>query len=268
MGYSQFVPAVQQLRQQMESITDIVGYINRTIDSSNMHDYCPNGLQVQGRDDVSHIVSGVTASEAFLLRAIEAGADAVLVHHGYFWRGEDPVITGMKRRRLGLLLEANVSLLAYHLPLDVHPEFGNNAQLGQRLGFVCEGRLTAGDTEGLVFYGHLPTPLSAQALADHLVGVLGRVPLAVGNTDREISRLAWCSGGAQGYIDFAAKYGFDAYISGEISEQTTHSAREHKMLYLAAGHHATERFGVQALGEHLTQQMQVTHEFIDIDNPA
>ncbi len=252
----------------MESVFDIDRYITRTIDPHRMQDYCPNGLQVQGREHVSHVISGVTASEAFLKAAIKGGADAVLVHHGYFWRGEDPLITGMKRRRIGLLLEANVSLLAYHLPLDLHQELGNNAQLANVLGLVFEGTLSAGGVDGLLFYGHLEAPMSAEMFAACVSQVLGRQAMAVGDPGRQIERVAWCSGGAQGYIELAAQEGFDAYISGEISEQTTHIARENGLLYLAAGHHATERYGVQALGKHLTQHLQLTHEFIDIDNPA
>lgn len=252
----------------MENRDDIVEYINRTLSAGSIEDYCPNGLQVAGKEQVSHLVSGVTASARFLESAIAAGADAVLVHHGYFWRGESPVITGMKRERIRTLLNADVSLFAYHLPLDVHPEFGNNAQLAKRLNLEVDGRVAAGGTDGLLFYGHLRKPMACNAFIDHVARVLGRNATAVGKSTRTIERVAWCSGGAQSFVLQAADLGVDAFISGEISEKTTHEARENQILYIAAGHHATERYGVQALGEHLATQLQLTHQFIDDENPA
>jgi len=252
----------------MEQRDDVVEYINRTLDVSSIKDYCPNGLQVAGREQISHIVSGVTASARFLEVAIEASADAVLVHHGYFWSGESPVLTGMKLARIRTLLEANISLLAYHLPLDVHPTLGNNAQLAELLDFQVEGRVSAGGTDGLLFYGRTSHAYANGAFIDGITKRLGRSVTAVGRSERPIERVAWCSGGAQRFLSQAAELGVDAFISGEISEQTTHEARENGVLYIAAGHHATERFGVQALGENLSTQLQLTHQFIDVDNPA
>jgi len=238
----------------MEQRDNVTEYINR--------------MQVAGREQINHIVSGVTASVRLLEAAVEASADAVLVHHGYFWSGESPVITGMKRERIRILLEANMSLLAYHLPLDVHPSMGNNAQLAELLGFSVDGRVEAGGTDGLLFHGRTSQRCANGAFIENVAGRLGRSVVAVGRSERPIERVAWCSGGAQRFLLQAAELGVDAFISGEISEQTTHEARETGVLYIAAGHHATERFGVQALGEHLSEQLQLTHQFIDVDNPA
>ena len=252
----------------MEQRDDVVEYINRTLDIGCIKDYCPNGLQVAGREKINHIVSGVTASVRFLEAAISASADAVLVHHGYFWTGESPVLTGMKLKRIRTLLEADISLMAYHLPLDVHPELGNNAQLAKLLGLQVDGRVAAGGTDGLLFHGRLPQPSTNSAFVEHVSAAVGRSVVAVGRSDRAIERVAWCSGGAQRFLTQAAQLDVDAFVSGEISEQTTHEARENGVLYIAAGHHATERHGVQALGENLSEQLQLTHQFIDVDNPA
>lgn len=252
----------------MEQRDDVVEYINRTLDAGSIKDYCPNGLQVAGREQINHVVSGVTASKRFLEAAIEASADAVLVHHGYFWTGESPVLTGMKLARIRALLEANISLLAYHLPLDIHPTLGNNAQLAKLLDFQVEGRVAAGGTDGLLFHGTASRSYANGAFIEGVSACLGRSVVAVGRSERRIERVAWCSGGAQRFLNQAAELGVDAFISGEISEQTTHEARETGVLYIAAGHHATERYGVQALGENLSRQLQLTHQFIDVDNPA
>lgn len=252
----------------METRDEIVSYINRTLNVETISDYCPNGLQVAGKEQVSHIVTGVTASTRFLEAAIDVKADAVLVHHGYFWKGESPVLTGMKLKRIRLLLDANISLLAYHLPLDIDPVLGNNAKLAELFGFQVDGAVAAGGTQGLLFYGHLKEPTPCAAFIEHIAKELGRDVTAVGRSTRMIKRVAWCSGGAQRFILQAAELGVDAFISGEISEQSTHEARENNVLYIAGGHHATERYGIQALGENLSQQLQLTHQFIDVDNPA
>lgn len=252
----------------MEQRDDVVKYINRALDPGKLKDYCPNGLQVAGREQIRHIVTGVTASNRFLQAAIDASADAVLVHHGYFWSGESPVLTGMKLKRIRTLLDANISLLAYHLPLDVHPVLGNNAQLAALLDLAVEGRVAAGGTDGLLFHGRLSNAYANGAFIEHIEQRLGRSVIAVGRSERPIETVAWCSGGAQRFLNQAAQLGVDAFISGEISEQTTHEARENEVLYIAGGHHATERYGIQALGQHLAEQLQLTHEFVDIDNPA
>jgi len=252
----------------MQKRDDLADYINRTLDADNIKDYCPNGLQVAGREKITHIVSGVTASERFLKAAISANADAVLVHHGYFWQGESPVLTGMKLQRIRLLLEADVSLFAYHLPLDVHPSLGNNAQLARVFNLTVDARVAAGGTDGLLFHGHLDKSQNCDEFINTIAVSLGRDVTAVGRSDRVIERVAWCSGGAQRFLSQAADLGVDAFISGEISEQTTHEARENGILYIAGGHHATERYGIQALGAFLSEQLQLTHQFIDVDNPA
>jgi dinuclear metal center YbgI/SA1388 family protein len=232
-------------------------------------DYCPNGLQVEGKPRISKLVTGVTASLAFLTEAIERNADAVLVHHGYFFRGEDERITGQKRLRIAKLIKANVSLFAYHLPLDVHSEFGNNVQLGAKLGFEVTG--TFGNSSrgaALGVYSDLSEPVSVEFVQQRLTKKLSRKPLLVGNAERPIRRLAWCTGGAQDMLIDAINLGADGFISGEISERTTHLAREMGVAYFAAGHHATERYGVQALGQKISQQLNIAHEFVDDDNPV
>ncbi|CAG9182907.1 Nif3-like dinuclear metal center hexameric protein [Cupriavidus respiraculi] len=240
-------------------------YLNDLLEVPRYKDYCPNGMQVQGRPETGHIVTGVTASVALLDAAIEAGADTILVHHGYFWKGEDARVVGQKHARLSRLLGADINLLAYHLPLDGHPEYGNNAQLGLQLGFVPTGRFS---DDGLGWIGTLPQAMPLAALAAHVSGVLGREPLAIGEPDRPIRTVGWCTGGAQGYFGAAVAAGVDAYLSGEISEQTTHLARESGVAYLAAGHHATERYGIRAVGEHLAERFGPRHTFIDIPNPV
>jgi len=249
-------------------LKDLLAYLDALLDSQAFTDYAPNGLQVEGRLQVQKVVGGVTASQALVDAAIERQADAILVHHGYFWKGEDPCVTGMKRRRLQSLLAADISLLAYHLPLDAHPQLGNNARLGQLFGCVVRGSFDANGGPGLGLYGDLPGPLSARELEQKLAGCLQRPPLHIAGMDKPLQRLAWCSGGAQSYFEAAVALGVDAFISGEISEQCTHIARETGVHYFAAGHHATERYGVQALGKHLADEQGLTFEFVDIENPV
>lgn len=248
---------------------DLVDYLDGLLQPAKFRDYCPNGLQVEGESEVSHLVAGVTASQALLDAAVDCGADTILVHHGYFWKGEDGCVTGIRRKRLKTLLDHNINLLAYHLPLDAHPLFGNNAQLASRLGWVAEGRFGEQD---IAWFGH-PGALDCghwrvADLLTKLTQELKRPPMLIGDPDRRVNRLAWCSGGAQGYFEQAIALGVDAYVSGEISEQTVHLARESGVAYLACGHHATERFGAQALVGHLSEQFGLHCEFIDIDNPV
>ena len=247
----------------MAALDAIVAYCDQRLDAASFDDYCPNGLQVEGRGEVRRIVSGVTACAALLDVAADTGADLVLVHHGYFWRGEAAPLVGIKGRRVQRLMTAGMSLLAYHLPLDAHPELGNNRQLGDRLGFAESRPL--GD---LVWGAEPADPPTAAALAARVEGSLGRRPLVVGAQDRPLRRIGWCTGAAQGMIEQAAALGCDAFLSGEISEQTVHQARELGLVYIAAGHHATERYGVQALGDELASRFDLEHRFVDIDNPA
>ena len=243
---------------------DLRRYLDDTMEVARFRDYCPNGLQVEGRAEVRRIVAGVTASQALIDAAIARGADTLLVHHGWFWRGEDGRVTGIRKTRLKALLAHDINLFAYHLPLDAHPQFGNNAQLAVRLGWQGESRFGEQD---LAWLGRT-ADTTAGGLAAALAAALGRPPQLIGDPARPVARIAWCSGGAQGYFEQAIALGADAYVSGEISEQTVHLARESGVAYLAAGHHATERFGAQALAEHLSQRFGLEAEFIDIDNPV
>ena len=251
----------------MINLDELVAYLDDLLEVDRFSDYCPNGLQVEGKPVVHRVVSGVTASQALLDAAAARQADVVLVHHGYFWRGEDARIVGMKRQRIHTLLQGGMSLLAYHLPLDAHPIYGNNAQLGERLGFVTDGQFGQG-VPAIGLYGHLPMGMTAEALSERIEQVLQRKPLYINGSTRAINSIAWCSGAAQSYIERAVELGVDAYLSGEISEQTVHIAREAGIHYFAAGHHATERYGVQALGAHVAAQFGLEHDFIDIANPV
>ncbi|WP_075180708.1 type 2 GTP cyclohydrolase I [Pantoea sp. 1.19] len=238
--------------------------VNALLDSASFSDYAPNGLQVEGRREIQKIVTGVTACQALIDEAVRLQADAILVHHGWFWKNEAPQITGMKRARLKALLTHDINLFGWHLPLDAHPQLGNNAQLASTLGIEVRGTVAP-----LVPWGELAQPLSGDALAARIAERLGRTPLHCGDhAPTEIRRVAWCTGGGQGFIDEAARFGVDAFITGEVSEQTIHSAREQGVHFFAAGHHATERGGIRALGEWLAQNHGFDVTFIDIPNPA
>jgi dinuclear metal center YbgI/SA1388 family protein len=229
-------------------------------------DYCPNGLQVEGDRAIRRLVTGVTASQRLIDAAVAADADAVLVHHGFFWKGEAQPLVGPKGRRVRTLNRAGISLLAYHLPLDAHPELGNNRRLAAVLG-LNDPRPSEAEGD-LLWRAELRTPLPAAEFAAQVGEALGREPLHIAVIDRPVRHIAWCTGGAQGAIERAAEMGVDCYLSGEVSEPTVHLAREHGIDYLAAGHHATERYGVQALGEHLAGTFGIEHRYIEIDNPV
>lgn len=248
--------------------TEFLAYIDSVLEPERFQDYCPNGLQVAGREQVSTLVTGVTASKALIEAALDFGADTILVHHGYFWRGEDARIIGIKQQRLKMLLSHDINLIAYHLPLDAHPALGNNAQLSELLNIEVDGRISGTGEPALALCGCLPEPTSMPAFADQLRQALEREPLVIQVHDKPINTIGWCSGAAQGYIQQAAELGLDAFMSGEISEQTVHLARELGINYIAAGHHATERYGVKALGEHLAEYFAIEHQFVDIDNPV
>lgn len=244
---------------------ELENHLNHLLEISRFQDYCPNGLQVEGHPAIHTLISGVTASLDLLQAAIAAKADAILVHHGYFWRGEDMRIIGLKSRRIAALMNHSINLFAYHLPLDVHPQFGNNAQLGKKLGLIETGRF--GDQD-IAMLGELPQATTLSAFSEKISRTLLRKPMMIGDPDRPIRQLAWCTGAAQGYFESAIQHGVDAFITGEISEQSVHSARESGVAFIAAGHHATERYGVQALGDHIAQKFAIHHQFIDIDNPV
>lgn len=246
-------------------LNDVVSTLDALLEPWRYKDYAPNGLQVEGRAEVGKIVSGVTASQALIDAAIERQADAILVHHGYFWKGEDASISGMKRQRIRSLLQHDISLLAYHLPLDGHAEWGNNASLGRMLGFEPQGQ--AGE-QGLLWHGQWSEGGDAARLNQHVSSILGRSALLLGRTDKPVRRVAWCTGGAQGFFADAIALGVDAFITGEASEQNYHMAMESDVAFIAAGHHATERYGIQSLGEHLMKSTGIKVEFIDINNPV
>jgi dinuclear metal center YbgI/SA1388 family protein len=244
----------------------LAAYCDEILAVATIEDYCPNGLQALGTRPVMRLVSGVTASRALIDAAIAERADALLVHHGWFWKGDDPRLVGMHGRRVRAVLGNGLALLAYHLPLDKHPELGNNRQLARVLDIDDP---TPADAEGLIWLGRLAAPRAGTELAAMVAEQLGREPLHVrGKHGGRVQRIAWCTGGAQRYIGRAAELGADLYLSGEISEQTVHEARELGIDYIAAGHHATERYGVQALGAHVAEHFGIEHRFIDIDNPA
>ncbi|MBF0675424.1 Nif3-like dinuclear metal center hexameric protein [Pseudomonas sp.] len=247
-------------------LSALVKRTDHYLNAAKIADYCPNGLQVEGRGHVRKIISGVTASQELIDAAVAAEGDLILVHHGYFWKGENPCVVGMKQRRLKTLLQHNISLLAYHLPLDVHPLVGNNVQLAERLGIAVEGPLEPENSRNVALVGSLPEALSAAEFAARVASVLGREPLLV-DSQKPIRRVGWCTGGGQGYIDQAIATGVDLYLTGEASEQTFHSARENGISFIAAGHHATERYGVQALGDYLAREFNIEHVFIDCPNP-
>jgi dinuclear metal center YbgI/SA1388 family protein len=242
--------------------------LDQLLQPAQFKDYGPNGLQVEGRDGIRKLVSGVTASRALIEAAIAEGADAILVHHGLFWRGQDGRVTGWMKQRLALLLAHDINLLAYHLPLDAHPELGNNAQLARHLGVVIhpDGRGRFGE-QALGFMGERSCD-SASALADHIARRLGRAVTLVAEPDRPIRQVALCTGGAQGYFESAIAAGADVFITGEISEPQAHYARECGVTFIACGHHATERYGAPALAAHVAERFGLEHHFIDIPNPG
>jgi len=249
----------------VSSRAEIESYLHTLLDVGRFRDYGPNGLQVEGRTEVRRIVSGVTASRALIEAAIADGADAILVHHGLFWRGQDGRITGWLKQRLELLMRHQVNLFAYHLPLDAHAELGNNAQLGARLSLKADGRFGEQD---LGFIGTGDAPTSFDELAQRVTSALGRKVTAVPGDGRPVRRIAWCSGGAQGYFENAIAAGADAFITGEISEPQAHYARETGVGFIACGHHASERYGAPAVAAHVAEHFGLAHQFIDIDNPA
>ncbi|KLV09179.1 metal-binding protein [Photobacterium aquae] len=243
--------------------------LNELLSPHLIKDYCPNGLQVEGKSEVKKIITGVTACQALIERAIEEQADAILVHHGFFWKGEPAEIRGMKYRRIKALIENGINLYAYHLPLDIHPTLGNNAKLAELLDIEVLGGLEAGNPHSVAIYGQFAEPLSGEELAARISMTLQREPLHIGdNAPAEIKTVGWCTGGGQDFIELAAQKGLDAFISGEISERTVHISRELGIHYYSAGHHATERYGIKSLGQYLAEKYQFDITYIDIDNPV
>ena len=251
-------------------LNDLTNYLDQLLQPEQFSDYCPNGLQVEGKPEVKHIVTGVTASYDLLKAALAAKADAILVHHGYFWRGESLPVVGIKKRRIQFLLQHDISLIAYHLPLDAHAEFGNNVILAKKLGLTVTGWTGQKNKNepNMLLLGELSQPQSLKDFAETISTKLNRHAQVIGDLKQTVQKVALCTGAAQGYIEQAVCAGVDVYISGEISEPTVHIARETGVSYIAAGHHATERYGIQALGEHLAEKFGLTHTFIDCDNPV
>jgi dinuclear metal center YbgI/SA1388 family protein len=252
----------------MVTLSELVHYANQFLSIEDFADYCPNGLQVQGCSNVERLVVGVTACQALLDAALDVNADAILVHHGYFWKGEDSRVVGIKRQRLKTLLSHDISLIAYHLPLDAHLQCGNNIQLGKILGLEVERSFA---TEGGPALGLIGKPIdvfTGAQFAIHVGNLLQRNPLYIPGKAPSLKRIAWCTGAAQSFITAAVEHQVDAFLTGEVSEQTVHIARETGIHFYAAGHHATERYGVQAIGDHLAQRFELECKFIDIDNPA
>lgn len=243
--------------------------LNDKLSPELIKDYAPNGLQVEGSKTINKVVTGVTASQALIDKAIELGADAILVHHGYFWKGEPEPIVGMKGRRIRSLIKNDINLYGYHLPLDIHPQLGNNARLAQLLDIDVEGGLE-GHAQSVAMHGRLKQAVSGAELAKRIDKALDREPLHIApeNADKMIETVGWCTGGGQDYIQLAADNDLDAFISGEISERTTFVAREQDIHYFSAGHHATERYGIKALGEWLAAEHGLDVTFIDINNPV
>lgn len=250
----------------------LAAWLEDTLQPHRFRDYAPNGLQVEGSARISHVVTGVTASAALLQAAVDRGAQAVLVHHGWFWRNESPCLVGVKRARVALALEHNLNLFGFHLPLDAHPVLGNNAQLARVLGIEPQrddqGRVALCGPDDLVWVGHLAQPTTLAQFAHATSHALGRSPVVVGDASRVLRRIAWCTGGAQNMFDAAIAAGVDAYVTGEISEPSAHLARESGVAFISAGHHATERYGIKALGAAVADQFGITVEFVDLDNPA
>lgn len=244
---------------------DLRVYLDGLLEAPRFRDYCPNGLQVEGKPETKRILCGTTASQALIDAAIAWQADAILVHHGWFWKGEDGRVTGFRKQRMAALLKHDINLFAYHLPLDAHPVLGNNAQLAAKFGWAIDGNF---GEQSIGFIGTPNAPLSAGQLAHQVGAALNRAPQLLGDEHREVRRVAWCSGGAQGYFEQAIATGADLFLSGEVSEQTYHLALESGIPYIAAGHHATERYGVQALGKHLAETHGLECEYLELENPV
>ena len=244
--------------------TTLLSEIDAILNTASFKDYCPNGLQIQGRSSITKIATAVTASRSVIEQAVDWGADVLLVHHGYFWKGENYPIVGMKHARISALIKNDINLLAYHLPLDAHTVFGNNAQLAKKLDMTALGQL---ETEPLVWFGESDCQTLGD-LASKIESRLGRAPQIIGDSHAAVGQVAWCTGAAQGYLEAAAHFGANTFISGEISERTFHESKELGINYLACGHHATERYGVQALGEHLAERFGLSYVFFDESNPV
>ncbi len=250
----------------MNNRASLCQFLDALLKPENFNDYCPNGLQIEGKESIRKVITGVTASLRFIEEAINANADVLLVHHGFFWKGENACLTGIKKKRIELILKHDLNLIAYHLPLDFHPEVGNNIQLAKIMGWTIDENSLQVCPWGLV--GSTMSPLKPAEMSELITSKLGRTPLHIGPNAGLIERIAWCTGGAQNYFEQAIDLGVDAFITGEISEKHVHIARETGVHFFSAGHHATERYGVQAVGHFLQQTFNIEHQFIDVDSPV
>lgn len=247
-------------------VKELVAYIDDLLKTTDYNDYAPNGLQIAGVDSVERIVTGVSANLALIDAAIQKNADVLLVHHGFFWKGEEPCITGIRHGRFSRLIKNDINLIAYHLPLDGHDKLGNNAQLADVLELKMTGEFQTPYGPGVGRVGSLKNTMSGYAFAEHVQDTLGRTPLYIPGRSEKVEKIAWCTGGAPDLIFAAAEAGADAYLTGEVAERTVAFAEELGLHFYAAGHHATELYGVQALGEHLAQKFKLEHTFVDISN--
>ena len=251
------------------SRNELEAYFSEILKPQLFKDYAPNGLQVEGKSEINKVLSAVTASQNIIEQCIKEKADALLVHHGFFWPGEPAVITGLRKQRIAKLLAHEINLFAYHLPLDAHLEFGNNIQLAHLLDIDVFGTLdNAVNNPGFVFHGELAVAVDSLAFAQTIQEKLQRKPLVINGEHKKIKSLAWCTGAAQDSLQYAIDAGVDAFITGEVSERTYHLAIEADICFISAGHHATERYGVQALGEHLQHVFSIEHFFLDEKNPV
>tara|TARA_B110000967_G_scaffold32777_1_gene31405 strand:+ start:1439 stop:2179 length:741 start_codon:yes stop_codon:yes gene_type:complete len=241
---------------------DLKNYCNDYLDVKKFKDYGPNGLQIEGKSSINKIVSGVSANLDLIEKAVDEKADAIFVHHGLFWDNETKHLVGAKRKKIALLLEHDINLFGFHLPLDDHPEVGNNVELGRLLGISNINPVE----DSLLWQGELNINLSK--FSKLIEEKLDRVPQIFGRQNGEIKKIAWCTGGAQGYIDDALQLNIDLYLSGEVSEKTPAVAKENNITYISAGHHATERYGVQAFCKHLSSEFNLQHKYIEIYNPV
>jgi dinuclear metal center YbgI/SA1388 family protein len=251
----------------MVTLQELIAYLDELLEPKQFNDYCPNGLQIAGKGIVKNLVVAVSASQSVIDEAIRLNADAILVHHGYFWRGEDPRLIGIKQQRIRKLLQHDISLITYHLPLDAHPVYGNNVQLAKRLEIDIEHSYEIDKIPNILWVGSLQQATNGNELVKRIAESLQREPLHIAGSDKLINRIGWCTGAAQGFIEHAAAHGVDAYITGEVSESTFHFAQEASIHFYAAGHHATERYGVQALGEHIAHYFSINQQYVEIHNP-
>lgn len=244
--------------------SELLAHLDELLQPGYFSDYGPNGLQVEGAPEIQKIITGVSICEPLIDAAIAKNAETILVHHGMFWKLEGPRVVGIKKSRLAKLLSHNINLIGYHLPLDAQLEFGNNAQIAKLLNIKIDHTYTKDE---LLFVGHLEKPMNGKAFEEKIATAFSRKPLYI-PAEKEIQIVGWCSGGGADYIHRAIECGVDAFITGEVYERTVPVARESNIHLYGAGHHATERYGIKALGEHLSHHFSISVEFIDIDNPV